>query len=458
MPQTLQDAIKITRLLGVRYIWIDALCIIQDSREDWKRESQVMNLVYGNAYLVVAALTSSNAFDGFLHRRPGFEVTFRLPVLTEPTTDTASLDSWLPPTTINAYFRATDLSGLGMEEDMHSGEWITRGWTHQERYLARRIVYFTERQLYFSCGADYRSENNEPAPWEGLPLRFSRARFLLDSSTSRSLTTLPRIYTSWYQIVMDYTSCNLTYNSDKLPAITGLSNELLAANKVRNERFLAGLWQSDLAYGMLWIVVRSWMIKSVLDKGNEAPSWSWASTVGRVTWNRTAEDSPERQAWRMFQLIDVVVEEVNMIEKWRMVVNGKVAMAKLVLRKEVVEELKKNDRETFATDPTFWYGFFHDVVDAGSGTIIGKGILDQDSIDLSGELADEVNRREIWCFPVMTHAMGDIRWKWSGLLLEKVYDVHESGETIFRRIGAYCLLDECADHFSSIESEKMTLV
>lgn len=83
MPRTLQDAIRITHLLGFHYIWIDSLCILQDSQSDWKSEASNMNLIYKNAHVVIAAVSSTDAHSGFLTRPSSFEATFQLPVDTQ---------------------------------------------------------------------------------------------------------------------------------------------------------------------------------------------------------------------------------------------------------------------------------------------------------------------------------------------------------------------------------------
>lgn len=477
MPQTLQDAVKITRMLDIRYIWIDALCIIQDSHDDWERESQSMNKVYGNAYLTIAALASSKACDRFLLRPSEFEASILLSVIAEPPSNSNAT-----PTVIKAYLRATDRDDQYMEEDIHSCDWITRGWTHQERYLARRIFYFTKRQLYFSCGVDYRSENNEPAAWDNLPLRFCGTRFSLDSHRPYSVTQRPSIYDEWYQITVDYCRCKLTYNSDKLPAITGLANELLTAVKDPKEQFLAGLWKSDLAYGLLWIIEQGWRIKPTKENFT-TPSWSWVSCVGRIIYvgkKWSATDSLERSARQMFQLVDVSVKKVGVIQKWRIVVKGKVVRTKLILPESAVEKLKPSQEEKWEKFPAdvFWCGFFYDVVDEGSGMVLGKGILDEDPIDLLAETSEGDTKREIWCFPVLPHVMSNLEetsnegydgydvededydepvdWKknWSGLLMEEV----EGKDMVFRRIGAYYLFDEWTDYFDGVEPEEITLV
>ena len=66
LPQTLRDALVVASHLGLRYIWIDALCIVQDSYEgwDWKKESAKMDQIYGNATLTIAAASATSTIEG----------------------------------------------------------------------------------------------------------------------------------------------------------------------------------------------------------------------------------------------------------------------------------------------------------------------------------------------------------------------------------------------------------
>jgi heterokaryon incompatibility protein (HET) len=69
LPRTIQDTIVLTRYLGLQYLWIDCLCIVQDDREDWERESYRMGSVYQNSYLTIAASRAKDCSEGFLGKR-----------------------------------------------------------------------------------------------------------------------------------------------------------------------------------------------------------------------------------------------------------------------------------------------------------------------------------------------------------------------------------------------------
>lgn len=102
LPKTFQDAIEITRGLGVHYLWIDSLCIIQDSEADWERESSKMASIYKNAYLTVAASRSSDGSGGCFSTLGEAPYIWRTPfgTLVEKTTSTfvsiSKVNLWEP--------------------------------------------------------------------------------------------------------------------------------------------------------------------------------------------------------------------------------------------------------------------------------------------------------------------------------------------------------------------------
>jgi hypothetical protein len=139
LPRTFQDAITVTRRLGLRYLWIDSLCIIQDDSDDWNEQSMVMGKIYNESTITIMAATSTNspnhepAPEGFLHRQPS---------LTLPTIemDYYSRD-WRREG--NWFIRYMDSTRY----HSHSLDLLTRGWVLQEHVLSRRKVIYTPDQL-----------------------------------------------------------------------------------------------------------------------------------------------------------------------------------------------------------------------------------------------------------------------------------------------------------------------
>ncbi|KAI4689686.1 uncharacterized protein J4E88_003041 [Alternaria novae-zelandiae] len=138
LPATFHDAVNCTRKIGIRYLWVDSLCIIQGEHGDFNDESKNMEAVFSGAYCVLAASRASNQRDGFLDPRPQREYI------------TIQRDNEKP------FFVCKTIDNFS--KDVIEGSLNMRGWVLQERALARRTIYFTENQTYFECGQGVRCE------------------------------------------------------------------------------------------------------------------------------------------------------------------------------------------------------------------------------------------------------------------------------------------------------------
>lgn len=138
LPRTFQDAILVTRKLGIRYLWIDSLCIIQDDADDWEKESKRMEGVFSAAYCTIAATCASGSADGFLKNRPARDY------VTKRTNQHP--DIYICPAIDN------------FQVDVEDSELNQRGWVLQERVLSRRTIYYTQQQCYWECGEGIRCE------------------------------------------------------------------------------------------------------------------------------------------------------------------------------------------------------------------------------------------------------------------------------------------------------------
>jgi hypothetical protein len=141
LPQTFQDAIIVTRELGLRYLWIDSLCIIQDDHGDWATESQKMEAVFKNAYCTIAATSAEDSTKGFLNRPEGKDLQYEM----------------VPECSHGKVYVCTSI-GNDFDGDVMKGILNTRAWVFQERALSRRTIHFTKRQTYWECGGGVRCE------------------------------------------------------------------------------------------------------------------------------------------------------------------------------------------------------------------------------------------------------------------------------------------------------------
>lgn len=131
-PLTFQDAVTTTRKLNIAYLWIDSLCIIQDSPNDWAKEAARMAIVYAGSICTLSALGSEDSNGGF----------FR--VAEKETNGVLRYDLSIGTQRIRVFPhepKTWDLAGPLMD----------RAWTLQERALSRRILHFSRDALLWEC-------------------------------------------------------------------------------------------------------------------------------------------------------------------------------------------------------------------------------------------------------------------------------------------------------------------
>ena len=139
LPPTFVDAVIVTRELGVEYLWIDSLCIIQDNHEDWKHEAALMEDVFASAYCTIAATSAQHSGQSFLKR------------------DSASRYVQIQDSSGNKFHVCERLDNF--TKDVDGARLNTRGWVLQERALARRTIHFSANQTYWECGQGVHCED-----------------------------------------------------------------------------------------------------------------------------------------------------------------------------------------------------------------------------------------------------------------------------------------------------------
>jgi hypothetical protein len=162
-PKTYQDAIQTVRALGMRYLWIDALCIVQDDPEEWKIEANKMGDIYRNAKFTIAATSSIDTKDGFLSTRKhryGPKISYDGPGTSQQS------DCFYPDTT-----------PLDMWSNVENTTWNSRGWTMQERVLSSNVIHFTQNPLVLECraGAWVESHTANSTDWVAEPSEHSQS-------------------------------------------------------------------------------------------------------------------------------------------------------------------------------------------------------------------------------------------------------------------------------------------
>ncbi|KXH48486.1 HET domain-containing protein [Colletotrichum simmondsii] len=285
LPQTLQDAVFITRKLGVQYLWIDSLCICQDDLKDWERESGQMAAVYSNSYLTLAATKSSDINGGLLSPRKK-RTYFKLPRASSSNEDTFILASALPlhKEIIHEYH-------LQMREEPLT----RRAWGFQERVLARRILHFGSEQMYWECLEGFHAEEGLKLP-RRLPcvnpdpdvIAYVEKRAEEQAELHKDFNHSASSLKVWSHLLREYGPRELTNPADKLPAFSGVAKTF---SKILDDEYLAGLWRGSLIEGLCWQPLSC----QPASGGFRAPSWSWASVDGTPATGFLGESVPHAE-------------------------------------------------------------------------------------------------------------------------------------------------------------------
>lgn len=253
LPQTIQDAVFVTQALGVQYLWVDALCIVQDDIRDKEDQIYVMGDIYAHACLAILASSTSGCADGFLQNR--LQRYFSIPY-------------GLPDGTLSSVMLAEILR---QEEEPLS----ERGWVLQEQYFSDCMVIFSSTQPYWIC----RQKLSCLDPAVGFPPEY----YFRNSTRGNELVWLTRPKTTWVDIVQDYSRRLLSNPEDKLPAIASIARAFM--EQEGGGANLAGLSSATFDQNLTWIAsdgrAAPWPSTS---SRPPIPSWSWASRKGRVRY------------------------------------------------------------------------------------------------------------------------------------------------------------------------------
>lgn len=303
LPATIVDAVKVTQSLGIRYLWVDALCILQDNIEDRSHEVSRMEDVFRNSYLTIIAANSSDVKQGFLgsHADEGTGlwkslIPFKYPIITMKGKNMDEVLALKRDNMLDTNHLEYGTLWL-MDDFQHMNLYTTkdpvanRGWCLQERLLSARVLNYG-RWPSWRC---FHTQATDGGLYlnEDLKLRkgdeFSRlllelARKAPSSELEHFL--LNKVLHSWYGIVQDFSRRKLSLSGDRLPAIGGVASLM---SRITGHKYLAGLWQNNILHDLMWYAdTREW-----LDRPSSwrAPTWSWASVKSAVKFGHIDADA-----------------------------------------------------------------------------------------------------------------------------------------------------------------------
>ena len=314
------DAIAFCRLLGIRYLWIDSLCVVQDSNSDWEHESAEMHSYYGNSIVCIAA-TSAATHDSGCRSHPS--------TIIHEGTDPNGV-----PYHVYARPVVPHITDTGYSEQLRIFPLLQRAWVYQERRMSPRILHITDREIFFECnsmtscecGGSDKPEVNSRGVWT----KARESYFTSHRNITKSQDPNFQIQFEWWSFVYAYSHLNLTKLSDRLPALSGLAqmaHRRREAHHVPTGRYLAGCWEGSIINDMAWAigpdlrrdVEPGWYFetprklppfphsRAMCPKPAEyiAPSWSWASATERVDY------PPFAHPGHLCEVLDAHVELVS---------------------------------------------------------------------------------------------------------------------------------------------------
>lgn len=249
LPRTFADAVRITRDQGIRYLWIDSLCILQDSQSDWEAESKRMSSIYEGATLTLGAAYARDSSEGLFKglQRPDPDKIVRVDT---PVSDNSDLTSYV--TCFVPKLRDN-------EDPWHNSPLARRAWVMQEWSLSRRFVWSEKTSLHWKCRERTETEYFVNSWLGNIPL--------FDVLTS-----------NWHRLMKDYARMQLTYESDRLVALRGIVTALKESYR-KDQEYHFGVWLEGhkTPFSLLWEKTNL-HADSPLEKCHQnIPSWSWAS-------------------------------------------------------------------------------------------------------------------------------------------------------------------------------------
>lgn len=318
LPRALQEAVVLTRALGFRWLWIDALCLVQDDDLSKIEESMTMDEIFGNAFLTVAATSAGDSSNEplFPTQTPPFKIqatdnkgsAFKIYVREQP-----DHYSFKAPFDEGAHMNDWELPFNLSEDATQDTPLLKRAWTFTERLLSPRILHFTKSEMILECREGYQCECGritdptfDSRATDSIKQEFARVvyetgrRPSFDGSLDEPMNGVDVVTSQlasttltngaknisrgreetlqlWSYIITEFTARNMTCDSDRLLAIANIANQLSPA---LHSGYVAGQWTFS-TMGLLWYPNDSTKCRrSKPRSGHNVPSWSWASIEG----------------------------------------------------------------------------------------------------------------------------------------------------------------------------------
>ncbi|KAM7186047.1 Heterokaryon incompatibility protein (HET) domain containing protein [Rhypophila sp. PSN 637] len=281
LSKTIREAVIMARKLGIRYLWVDALCILQSRGSDdaqheldWQQEAARFGQYYENSILTIAATGAQSASEGLFLHRAGQMGSFQ--PHTVRWTDGSDV-----PREVTFYPKVPC-----WEDEIMGSPLASRGWAAQERLMSRRILHFAANCVCWEC-YELKATEGDPAGCVlgNAPGLMPRKGTDLEKSV-HCLVTIPpeRITRMWYEYIEAYSQKRFTHVSDRLPASSALASRV---QSITPHQYLEGIWAETSVTGLAWRSFDYNWADGPKEAAIPSWSWSWASARGSVNFSIT---------------------------------------------------------------------------------------------------------------------------------------------------------------------------
>ena len=248
---TIDDTVQVVKNLGLRYLWVDAICINQTDRVHQMNQIKIMNSVYSGAYATIISLNGASAQAGLPRVSHMGSSKKQHRAVFGPN----QLVSTMPP----------------LWKQIEQSPWSKRGWTFQEGLFSRRCLLFTNHQVYFHCNNMQSCEAQDKVT---MPDESDKC-LAIQNPFLRSLSglTFANKHGLFIKMINEYSSRHLSVRKDVLNAVAGLLHQF--ENILFPEGFYFGLPKEDFRYSLSWKCSHS-SLPGDQTRRPPFPSWSWA--------------------------------------------------------------------------------------------------------------------------------------------------------------------------------------
>ncbi|VBB81674.1 Putative protein of unknown function [Podospora comata] len=265
LPPLLRDVVTCARALGIEYLWVDRLCIVQGDGGDFSTQAPKMGDIYGNATLTIAAASGESENDGILLERDSKAGPFSLDLELKG----------MGKLTLKVRRRTHKIGTENVGGDY--GRVSTRAWIWQERLLSSRTVFFTPRALKFEC--------HQHSVWQGY------APSVVGNSWSTHVDLASSSHNAWLRLLTEFMKRNITHPSDRLPAIESVMKRIVRSTGWNP---FWGVFEEKLVESLGWsaadLKTSSGQASCRMNPAHHAPTWSWASVDGEITFLHVLTD------------------------------------------------------------------------------------------------------------------------------------------------------------------------